>query len=114
MLQAAVDAAKAGNHTEALELYEQLFRQLKGKDEVWGSPQTLLIVSPSCQLQTSGDTDTSAAHPMLLFHLCAARHLSHPQQFVAHSNKAASHLVLGQHYAALQVRRTTVQQAGQG
>jgi hypothetical protein len=30
-VQAAVAAAKAGNHEEALTLYEHLFRQLKGE-----------------------------------------------------------------------------------
>lgn len=38
------------------------------------------------------------------FSMHAERHLSHPQLFVTHSNKAASHLALGQHAAALQVR----------
>jgi hypothetical protein len=33
----------------------------------------------------------------------AERHLTHPQQFITHSNKAASHLALNQHAAALQV-----------
>jgi tetratricopeptide (TPR) repeat protein len=58
--QAAVTAAKAHHHDEALSLYAQ-----------------------------------ALAH-------ASANHLSHPQLFITHSNKAASHLALGQHENALQ------------
>jgi hypothetical protein len=36
-------------------------------------------------------------------YVTSGRHVSHPQLFITHSNKAASHLALGQHAAALQV-----------
>jgi hypothetical protein len=39
-----------------------------------------------------------------LFDQAAAQHTTHPELFIAHSNKAACHLALGQHREALQVR----------
>lgn len=135
-LQAAVVAAKAGRHEEALQLYDKLFDQLKG-NSASTCPLGAFSICPlpvcrihrcaasgihSCTADMSlvphPQHDASATHPA-----CAAswlanqapltnkssvlyvtgRHLSHPQLFVTHSNKAASHLALRQHAAALQV-----------
>jgi hypothetical protein len=38
-----------------------------------------------------------------LFDQATAQHTTHPELFIAHSNKAACHLALEQHNAALQV-----------
>jgi tetratricopeptide (TPR) repeat protein len=39
-----------------------------------------------------------------LFDQAAANHTTHPELFIAYSNKAACHLALGQYSEALQVR----------
>jgi hypothetical protein len=83
-----------------------------------GAASGIHSCTPDMSLVPHPQHDASATHPA-----CAAswlanqapltnkssvlyvtgRHLSHPQLFVTHSNKAASHLALGQHAAALQV-----------
>lgn len=85
--QAAVAAARAGRHEEALQLYAQLFQQLQG------------MPHPSRNLRHKPCGPDALSLP-----LHTERHLGHPQLFVTHSNKAASHLALEQYTAALEVR----------
>lgn len=68
-------------------------------------------INPHCAVETASPaqgmrTLQPTLHLLLrlvLSFLPAARHLSHPELFITHSNKAASHLALGQHAHALQV-----------